>query len=37
MAIYPIESHGFREPSSWLDEYRRIYKLLEESINQTIN
>lgn len=33
MAIYPIEAHGFREPSSWLDEYRRIYKLVEETIN----
>jgi dipeptidyl aminopeptidase/acylaminoacyl peptidase len=29
MAIYPIEPHGFREPSSWLDEYRRIFKLFE--------
>jgi len=29
MAIYPIEPHGFREPSSWLDEYRRILKLFE--------
>lgn len=25
-AIYPVEDHGFREPSSWLDEYRRIYR-----------
>lgn len=37
MAIYPIESHGFREPSSWLDEFRRIYKLLEGTINSTPN
>ena len=28
-ASYPIEAHGFREPSSWLDEYRRILKLFE--------
>ncbi|WP_339720219.1 prolyl oligopeptidase family serine peptidase [uncultured Paraglaciecola sp.] len=28
-AIYPVESHGFVQPSSWLDEYRRIYKLFE--------
>lgn len=33
MAIYPIEPHGFREASSWLDEYRRIYKLVNETIN----
>ncbi|TKB50957.1 S9 family peptidase [Ferrimonas aestuarii] len=32
-AIYPIEPHGFREPSSWLDEYRRIYKLMETNLN----
>lgn len=31
-AIYPIEAHGFREPSSWLDEYRRIYELFEENL-----
>lgn len=28
-AIYPVEAHGFRQPSSWLDEYRRILKLFE--------
>lgn len=32
LAIYPIEAHGFREPSSWLDEYRRIYKLFQETL-----
>ncbi|GAC14876.1 S9 family peptidase [Aliiglaciecola lipolytica] len=31
-AIYPVESHGFIEPSSWLDEYRRIFKLFEENL-----
>lgn len=31
-AIYPVEPHGFKEPSSWLDEYRRIYKLMEERV-----
>jgi len=29
IAIYPAEAHGFVEPSSWLDEYRRILKLFE--------
>ena len=29
LAAYPIEPHGFREPASWLDEYRRILKLFE--------
>ena len=27
VAIYPVEPHGFRTPSSWLDEYRRIRDL----------
>ncbi len=31
-AIYPVEPHGFREPSSWLDEYRRIHRLFEETL-----
>ena len=29
IALYPIEAHGFRTPSSWRDEYRRILKLFE--------
>lgn len=32
LAVYPVERHGFQEPSSWLDEYRRIYKLFETSL-----
>ncbi len=32
VAIYPVEHHGFRQPSSWLDEYRRIFKLFEENL-----
>jgi len=31
-AIYPVEPHGFVQPSSWLDEYRRIYKLFEKTL-----
>jgi acetyl esterase/lipase len=27
VAIYPVEPHGFRRASSWLDEYKRIAKL----------
>lgn len=33
LAVYPLESHGFREASSWTDEYRRIYKLFQENLN----
>jgi dipeptidyl aminopeptidase/acylaminoacyl peptidase len=33
-AIYPVEPHGFREPSSWLDEYRRIFELFQETLER---
>jgi dipeptidyl aminopeptidase/acylaminoacyl peptidase len=29
IAPYPMEDHGFVEPSSWTDEYKRIFKLFE--------
>jgi dipeptidyl aminopeptidase/acylaminoacyl peptidase len=29
LASYPVEDHGFVEPSSWTDEYKRIFKLFE--------
>ncbi len=29
VALYPLEAHGFVEPSAWLDEYRRILRLFE--------
>jgi dipeptidyl aminopeptidase/acylaminoacyl peptidase len=32
MAVFPMEDHGFVEPSSWTDEYKRIYKLFEETL-----
>lgn len=31
-AIYPVEPHGFKQPSSWLSEYRRIFKLFETTL-----
>ncbi|WP_435412846.1 alpha/beta fold hydrolase [Psychroserpens mesophilus] len=33
LAVFPLEGHGFRESSSWSDEYRRIYKLFQETLN----
>lgn len=30
LAAYPVEDHGFVEPSSWTDEYKRILKLFDE-------
>lgn len=32
LAVYPMENHGFVEPSSWTDEYKRIFKLFEENL-----
>ncbi|HEU4643454.1 MAG TPA: prolyl oligopeptidase family serine peptidase [Gemmatimonadaceae bacterium] len=29
LASYPVENHGFVRPSSWADEYRRIFELFE--------
>jgi len=34
LAIYPVEGHGFTEPESWTDEYKRILKLFEETIGE---
>jgi dipeptidyl aminopeptidase/acylaminoacyl peptidase len=32
LAVYPVEDHGFIEPSSWTDEYKRIFKLFESTL-----
>ena len=32
LAPYPIEDHAFEQPSSWTDEYKRIYKLFQETL-----
>ena len=32
LAVYPVEDHGFVEPSSWTDEYKRILKLFENTL-----
>jgi dipeptidyl aminopeptidase/acylaminoacyl peptidase len=31
-AVYPVEDHGFVQPSSWADEYKRILKLFETNL-----
>ena len=31
-APYPMERHGFEHPDSWLDEYKRVYKLFETNL-----
>ncbi len=38
LAVYPVESHGFVRPSSWADEYGRIFALFERYLpNGTSN
>jgi dipeptidyl aminopeptidase/acylaminoacyl peptidase len=32
VAAYPVEDHGFVEPSSWTDEYKRILKLFNTNL-----
>ena len=32
LALYPVEPHGFTEPTSWTDEYRRVLDLIEHSV-----
>ncbi|QTE35497.1 prolyl oligopeptidase family serine peptidase [Mucilaginibacter gossypii] len=34
LASYPVEDHGFEQPSSWADEYKRIYKLFERTLKK---
>ena len=31
---YPVENHGFVEPTSWTDEYRRIFELFERTLSK---
>ncbi|HUQ47646.1 MAG TPA: prolyl oligopeptidase family serine peptidase [Gemmatimonadaceae bacterium] len=32
LAVYPVEDHAFVRPSSWTDEYKRIFKIFEENL-----
>lgn len=32
VAPYPVENHGFVQPSSWADEYKRIFALFEKNL-----
>ena len=33
LAVFPVEAHGFKEATSWTDEYRRIFELFEKYLN----
>jgi dipeptidyl aminopeptidase/acylaminoacyl peptidase len=32
VAPYPVEDHAFHNPSSWVDEYKRIFRLFEQNL-----
>ncbi len=32
LAVFPVENHGFVEPTSWMDEYRRILALFQRTV-----
>lgn len=34
IAIFPVENHGFVQPSSWADEYKRIFQLFETNLKK---
>ncbi len=34
LAVYPMEDHAFIEPSSWTDEYKRVFKLFERVLKK---
>jgi dipeptidyl aminopeptidase/acylaminoacyl peptidase len=34
VAMYPVENHGFEEPTSWADEYKRIFGLFERELKK---
>ncbi len=34
LASYPMEDHGFVEPSSWTDEYKRIFRLFQAELRK---
>ncbi len=32
LASYPVEDHAFEQPTSWADQYKRIFKLFETNL-----
>nr|MBA2688503.1 prolyl oligopeptidase family serine peptidase [Gemmatimonadaceae bacterium] len=36
LAAYPVEDHAFIRPSSWTDEYRRIFELFERHLPERV-
>ncbi len=36
LASYPVEDHGYVEPTSWADQYKRIFKLFETNLKKPL-
>lgn len=36
LAVFPVEDHGFVEPTSWADEYKRILKLFTQQLQSDL-
>jgi len=36
VAVYPVEDHGFIHPTSWADEYKRIFNLFETNLKKDL-
>jgi dipeptidyl aminopeptidase/acylaminoacyl peptidase len=34
LAIFPVEDHSFKEYTSWANEYKRIFKMFQEELNE---
>jgi dipeptidyl aminopeptidase/acylaminoacyl peptidase len=34
VAMFPVEDHGFLQPTSWADEYKRVYQLFEANLKK---
>ncbi len=34
LAVFPVEGHGFQEPKSWTDEYKRIFRLFQSNLKK---
>jgi len=34
LAVYPLQSHSFTDPDAWTDEYKRIFKLFQNTIGK---
>jgi dipeptidyl aminopeptidase/acylaminoacyl peptidase len=34
VAVFPVEDHGFIQPTSWADEYKRILALFDANLKK---